>query len=89
MNKAARTVLISNLPPPSLTARPRLTNGSFQINLAGVPGRKHAIDATTNLNPPIVWSALATNVATNGAWSFFDPGGFSRQRRFYRPREVE
>jgi Bacterial Ig domain len=83
-----KPVTILNLPPPALTGLPGLANGNFQFSLQGVPGRQHIIEATTNLNAPVVWSALTTNVTSqNGSLIFTDRTATNFNHRFYRARE--
>jgi N-acetylneuraminic acid mutarotase len=83
-----KPVTILNLPPPTLTSLPSLSNGAFQFSLQGVPGRQHIIEAATNLDPPVVWSNLLTNVTgQNGSLIFTDPTVTNLSRRFYRARE--
>jgi hypothetical protein len=72
--------------PPRLDVLRPLTNGQFQLRLTGTPGINYAIQAATNaLAANTLWTALATNAATNSsfAFDFADPNATNRSR-FYR-----
>ena len=50
-------------------ARPQpLGGGNRLLGFLGVNGTPYALQSATNLNPPIIWTPLATNTAnpTNG-----------------------
>jgi uncharacterized repeat protein (TIGR03803 family) len=83
-------VWVTNLPPPILTNLVRLPNKQFQLSLKGVPGRKHVIQAATNLVSPVIWTNLAT-VTNNGAGTnaYIDSGATNFSRRFYRAFETQ
>jgi hypothetical protein len=67
------------LSPPAKVAA-----GSMLLQLACPPGYRYAIDASTNF---VNWTALKTNVATNGFFSHTDTNAVT-PRRFYRGRWV-
>ena len=71
--------------PPKLTSLGRNTNGQFALRLEGAQGARYAIEATANFAQ---WTALTTNVATNGVFEFTDTGSASLPRRSYRARLV-
>ncbi|MCX8092402.1 MAG: NAD(P)H-hydrate epimerase, partial [Verrucomicrobiae bacterium] len=65
----------------------RQPSGAMQINAFGSPGLPHVLDATTNLNPVIVWLPLLTNTADgNGNLNFTDSSATNFPQRFYRLR---
>lgn len=88
-----KAIDILNLPPPQMLSPLLLPNGSFQLAVQGVPGRKHIIEATTNLTPPTTWTSLATNATgssgspQSGLLIFADPTATNFDHRFYRARE--
>jgi hypothetical protein len=73
------------VPPPT----PRLEtfgysgNGPFPLRVVGQSGARFAIDATTNLT---VWTALKTNVITDGYFDYVDSSAPAFTRRYYRAR---
>ena len=73
------------VPPPA----PRLEtpgysgNGPFLLRVLGQSGERFAIDATTNLT---VWTALKTNVITDGYFDYVDSSAPAFMRRHYRAR---
>jgi len=73
------------IPPPS----PRLQglvptgDGQFPLRVVGQSGTRFAIDATTNLTQ---WTALKTNVITDGYFDYVDSAAPAFARRFYRAR---
>jgi hypothetical protein len=66
---------------------PQLIGGYEVLTYAGIPGLKYALDWTTNLTPPIVWTPIMTNPASaNGSLILSNtPSGGSD---FYRTRYV-
>ena len=74
-----------NSSPVIINSVALLGNGSVQMNFTGIPGYTYLIEAATNLNPPITWSTLGTNVADiNGLFNFTDPGATNYNGRYYR-----
>jgi hypothetical protein len=68
---------------PRITAR--LVAGGLQITWIGVPGEIYWVQATTNLNAPIVWTTLATNIAdASGLVQYVDTNTLAFPSRFYR-----
>ena len=71
--------------PPYVTNMAILSDGSFTLGGTGAVSRPHILLTASNLVPPIVWSAIATNPAdANGVFSFTDPQATNHQSRFYR-----
>jgi hypothetical protein len=59
--------------------------GQVMLSYLGIPGTSYSLDWTTNLTPPVIWTALATNTAaTNGMLTFTNssvaPVNFFRTR---------
>jgi sugar lactone lactonase YvrE len=68
---------------PAIASATLNADGSLTLNLASPPGATNRLWAATNLTPPVLWQALATNL-TGGNWQFTDAGAASCQTRFYR-----
>ena len=68
--------------PPPFSSGTSYGNKQFTFSLAGTPGINYIIQVATNLASPN-WTALVTNSATNGTFTFTDPGATNRSR-FYR-----
>ena len=72
-------------------ARPRVTllgrtgDGQTLLRINGQNGSRFAIDASTNL---INWTALKTNLATDGSFDYVDTSAPAFTRRLYRARWV-
>jgi fibronectin-binding autotransporter adhesin len=60
--------------------------GMVVLNYAGIPNYNYALDETSSLTPPVVWTPVVTNAAAaNGSLTFTNtPGG----TEFYRTRSV-
>lgn len=72
--------------PFQLESLGSLPNGTFLLHLAGEPGRRYALEASTNLTG---WTALKTNTAgTDGTVIMDDPSAASSPAKFYRARAV-
>ena len=72
----------NRLSPPSV-----ISAGTVVLSYLGIPGYQYALDHTTNLTPPIVWSAVITNTAAgNGALSFTNTS--AEPVNFFRTRYV-
>ncbi len=60
-------------------------DGSFTLNLTGVPGDTYVLETTTNLISSANWFPIATNTpGTNGVWQFNDAQATNFSQRFYR-----
>ena len=72
-------------PPASVSALGRTGSGQFLLRVYGPSGSRYAVDASADLRQ---WSALKTNVVTDGSFDYVDTsaGGFST--RYYRARLV-
>ena len=73
------------VPPlaPRLQILGRTGDGQFLLRVLGASGARFAIDATTNLTQ---WTALKTNVITDGFFDYVDSSAPAFARRFYRAR---
>ncbi len=59
--------------------------GGVQMTFSGQSGYTYFIQATTNLAPPAIWTAISTNAAdTNGNFTFTDPSATNYTERYYR-----
>jgi hypothetical protein len=58
---------------------------SVELQFTGTPGSNYVLEAASQLTPPIVWQAVATNpAAANGTGTFTDTNIQSGATRFYR-----
>lgn len=83
---ATQSFAVTVLSPvaPTLTV-PGISAGVFSIMVNGDRGSDYILQSTTNLDAPIVWLSLMTNLAATPPFQFADPAtNFSR--RFYRVR---
>jgi sugar lactone lactonase YvrE len=81
----------SSVVPLALIVQPDINgiavqaDGSVALNFTGTPDASHCLWMTTNLSPPAVWSAIATNcTSTNGAGQLTDTNTEGAPARFYR-----
>ena len=79
------TITAEALTPPRLTFLGRTGNGQTLLRLNGQSGSKFAIEASTNL---LNWTALKTNLVTDGSFDYVDTGAPAFSRRLYRARWV-
>src|SRR5436190_6207469 len=79
------TITAEALTPPRLTFLGRTGNGQTLLRLNGQTGSKFAIEASTNL---VNWTALKTNLVTDGSFDYVDTGAPAFSRRLYRARWV-
>jgi len=71
--------------PPGIGSVVANLNGSFTLNLLGMPGYTYVLEANTNLELPGGWLPLATNtLGTNGFWQFTDSQATNHMLQFYR-----
>jgi hypothetical protein len=72
-------------PPANITGISTNGDGTATLDFAGVPGFCHLIEATAELEPPIIWTVLSTNKAgTNGLFHFTDRDATNYSNRFYQ-----
>jgi hypothetical protein len=63
----------------------RNSDGTISFNILSTPNSTNRILVATNLNSPVVWQPIFTNVAPpNGAWQFTDTNASHYPKRFYR-----
>jgi hypothetical protein len=63
------------------------SNGLFTLAGVGFPNTSYILEATTNLNTPIPWQPIATNLSGGGGlYQFIDPNSTNFPIRFYRVR---
>lgn len=78
----AFTVFVLRPATPALTL-PALTNGVFNLRVTGDSGPDYILLGTTNLNPPVTWQPLITNVSAVPPFTFTDPAT-NASSKFYR-----
>jgi hypothetical protein len=72
------------LPPQNLSAS-LIPGQGVQFQFTGTPMNAYVLLATTNLNPPISWQAVVTNLTdTSGNWTFTDTNAFATPALYYR-----
>jgi hypothetical protein len=80
-------ITVEVLPAPSFTQSVR--NGeNLELSWGTRAGKKYAVDATADLNPPIVWIPLQTNTALGNTMSYTNATTNGVQS-FFRIRNVE
>jgi hypothetical protein len=58
---------------------------SVQLQCSGLANCPYVLQSATNLNPPVAWQSLITNMsASNGNWIFVDTNAINYSARFYR-----
>lgn len=72
-------------PRPRMIFLGRTSLGQTSLRLNGQSGNKFAIEASTNL---VNWTALKTNLVTDGSFDYVDTGAAGFARRLYRARWV-
>jgi autotransporter-associated beta strand protein len=59
--------------------------GTMAISGVGLPQLLYTLQATTNLNTPVIWTAISTDQADgSGIYEFIDPDAALYPMRFYR-----
>lgn len=82
---ASSSVFLELITHPVMGAITVQSNGSVTLNFTGTPNAPHCLWMTTNLLPPVVWSAIATNTtSTTGAGQLIDTNVAGAPTRFYR-----
>lgn len=70
-----------------ITTGQKLPNGTFALKGVGATGLTYKVDATTNLNEPILWTWIGTVVSdASGQIQFADVNAPQHPMRFYRLR---
>ena len=70
---------------PSAVGIKNNLNGTVTVTFSGAAGARYAVMATTNLAPPVVWTAISTNTAgSGGLWTITTPTT-NYPRRFFSP----
>ena len=77
------TVTVLSPAAPGL-AVPVVSGGIFSLLVNGSSGPDYILQAATNLNPPVVWLPLQTNLAATPPFSFTDSVNANFISRFYR-----
>jgi hypothetical protein len=81
------TIMVEVLPAPSFTQS--LRNGaSLELSWGTRAGKKYAVDSTMDLNPPIAWAPVLTNLATGNTLNYTNATTNGVQL-FFRIRNIE
>ena len=80
-NSVAATGLFTIQPPVRFTGPAVYTNGTFQMQLAGVAGKTYVLQGSTNLSN---WVSLNTNIPATTPFNLTDPTATNLSRYFYR-----
>lgn len=68
---------------PRITAILANADGRIILNLATTPNVSSRLLAATNLTPPVIWQAVATNSA-GGTWQFEETNSATQPFQVYR-----
>ncbi len=70
---------------PKVSSISMRDDGNIHLGFMGLPNDTYLIEATDNLNPPINWSIISTNMADGtGSFSFDDLDATNHGSRLYR-----
>jgi hypothetical protein len=79
---SAVAIVTVALPPLNATLD---TSRAVRLNFSGTPGSGYVLQMAPNLNAPVNWQSVFTNVAdSTGHWSFSDTNSLNYPTRFYR-----
>ncbi len=71
-------------PTTPTISQPTFTNGIFSVQVSGDSGPDYTLLGATNLNPPVTWLPLKTNLAPALPLNFLDLTATNFSQRFYR-----
>jgi hypothetical protein len=78
---------VAAAPPSTIQFSGLTTNGLFTLSGLGFSNAPYFIEAATNLNTPILWQTISTNLSSNnGLYQFIDLDSTNFPIRFYRVR---
>ena len=78
-------VTLTPIVQPAIGAITVQPDASILLNFTGTPNASHRLWMSTNLAPPMMWSAIATNTAAaNGTGQLVDTNTQATLSRFYR-----
>lgn len=80
-NSVATSALFTIVPNLYFTSSELFTNGVFQLQLSGAPGKSYALQASTDL---VHWIWLNTNMPVATPFTLIDPSATNFTYRFYR-----
>ena len=73
-------------PANPVLSNPGWSNGEFSFSVAGSSGPDYILQASTNLNSPVLWLPVATNLAASPLFNFTDVLTKNFNARYYRVR---
>lgn len=63
------------------------SNQSVQLTFTGLATSPYVVQSATNLNPPVSWQVIITNLSdSKGNWTFVDTNTINYPAKFYRLR---
>ena len=65
-----------------------LTNGSLNLGGTGTAGWNYVLQTSTNLNPPVSWISVTTNLNPGATFLFPNLPASKSSNRFYRVVEL-
>ena len=71
-------------PATPVISQPKLTNGISSLQVSGDSGPDYTLLGATNLNSPVTWLPLKTNLAPLPPFIFTDSAATNFNQRFYR-----
>lgn len=77
------TLTVAPLDPPAFTGI-ALVNGELQFSLLSVAGANYILEQATNLEPPILWLPLSTNLGDGNPLLFTVPLPADAEQGFFR-----
>jgi hypothetical protein len=80
-NSIAASGLFTILPGVMFTGQPYLSNGVFNVQLSGQPGKTYVLDGSTDFSN---WIPVNTNVPASSPFWLIDPQAGNFRYRFYR-----
>jgi hypothetical protein len=81
VNSVATSDLITVVPGITFNAPGYFSNGAFDLQISGIPGRPYVIQTSVDL---LNWVPIVTNVSYISPFSVIDPGPTNAPRKFYR-----
>lgn len=88
-SRTSVVAVLSIAGPPQLLSVGRLTNGTTQVVLDGVPGHIYDILGSTNLSSPTNWFVVGRITNANAQQTYLDPTTTNKSIHFYRGKLIQ